>query len=233
MTTKTKAEWIDEVVEQATPAHSKSEYKRRVTLGDRSVLPPVQAVSSEQSQLRRTPDWVGSVVRAVAELDDRNSPEDWPEAMLVTADELRTILESFAVTQERLQQMCSDWGAYWRSEDAHGVTLSLSQAHALLMDALGVEVEIRHAAPQPAQPQDQVSLTSCNCRWNGETQVQQCTLHAAHIDAIHEWAERAKMAEAKLAAPPGSCTTCKHSRGGHCVIGRSNCDEYYKNWEPR
>ncbi len=38
----------------------------------------------------------------------------------------------------------------------------------------------------------------CSCRWNGETQVQQCTLHAAHIDAIHEWAERAKAAEAKL-----------------------------------
>lgn len=38
----------------------------------------------------------------------------------------------------------------------------------------------------------------CSCRWNGEAQVQQCTLHAAHIDAIHEWAERAKAAEAKL-----------------------------------
>lgn len=38
----------------------------------------------------------------------------------------------------------------------------------------------------------------CSCRWKGETQVQQCTLHAAHIDAIHEWADRAKTAEAKL-----------------------------------
>jgi hypothetical protein len=28
----------------------------------------------------------------VAELSDRNSPDDWPEAMLVTADELRDIV---------------------------------------------------------------------------------------------------------------------------------------------
>lgn len=37
--------------------------------------------------------------------------------------------------------------------------------------------------------------TACNCRWVGEHQVQQCTLHQAHVDAIHEWAERAKEAE--------------------------------------
>lgn len=45
-------------------------------------------------------------------------------------------------------------------------------------------------------------LTTCNCRWDGDTQVQQCTLHAAHVDAIHEWAERAKTAEAINTAPP-------------------------------
>ena len=39
---------------------------------------------------------------------------------------------------------------------------------------------------------------TCNCRWEGEVQVQQCTLHEAHVDAIHEWAERAKAAEARL-----------------------------------
>ena len=43
---------------------------------------------------------------------------------------------------------------------------------------------------------------TCNCRWEGEVQVQQCTLHQAHVDAIHEWAGRAKAAEAKLAAQP-------------------------------
>lgn len=39
---------------------------------------------------------------------------------------------------------------------------------------------------------------TCNCRWEDEVQVQQCTLHEAHVDAIHEWAGRAKAAEAKL-----------------------------------
>ena len=35
---------------------------------------------------------VEAVIRAVAELPDRSSPEEWPEAMLVTGDELRRIL---------------------------------------------------------------------------------------------------------------------------------------------
>lgn len=56
-------------------------------------------------------------------------------------------------------------------------------------------------ASAPPAPQ---ALTTCNCRWDGETQVQQCTLHEAHVDAIHEWAERAKTAEAKLLAPQAS-----------------------------
>ena len=43
---------------------------------------------------------------------------------------------------------------------------------------------------------------TCNCRWEGDTQVQQCTLHKAHVDAIHEWAERAKAAEAELKEQP-------------------------------
>jgi hypothetical protein len=47
---------------------------------------------------------------------------------------------------------------------------------------------------QPITP----SLTTCDCRWDGDKQVQQCTLHEAHVNAIHEWAERARSAEAKL-----------------------------------
>lgn len=50
-----------------------------------------------------------------------------------------------------------------------------------------------------AVPTAQQTLTTCNCRWDGETQVQRCTLHEAHVDAIHEWAERAKTAEKALA----------------------------------
>jgi hypothetical protein len=44
--------------------------------------------------------------------------------------------------------------------------------------------------------------THCNCLWEGDIQVQQCMLHAAHVDAIREWAERAQAAEAKLSAAP-------------------------------
>ena len=32
------------------------------------------------------------VIQDVAELPDRSSPDDWPEAMLVTAEELRAIV---------------------------------------------------------------------------------------------------------------------------------------------
>jgi hypothetical protein len=53
-----------------------------------------------------------------------------------------------------------------------------------------------YIAAQPAPVQQ-----TCNCRWDGEVQVQQCTLHEAHLLAVHEWAGRAKAAEAKLAAP--------------------------------
>lgn len=35
---------------------------------------------------------VDRIVGAVAELPDRTSPDDWPDAMLVTADELRAIV---------------------------------------------------------------------------------------------------------------------------------------------
>ena len=39
-------------------------------------------------------DWINDVLRDVAELPDRNSPAEWPEAMLVTAQELHQILEA-------------------------------------------------------------------------------------------------------------------------------------------
>lgn len=52
-----------------------------------------------------------------------------------------------------------------------------------------------------AAPQAQPTLRHCACEFDGDTCVTQCKLHGAHVDAIHEWAERAKAAEAKLAAP--------------------------------
>lgn len=53
---------------------------------------------------------------------------------------------------ERLQQRCTDWGAYWRAPDAHGVELTTEQATDLLQDALGVEVEIHATRPEVAAP---------------------------------------------------------------------------------
>ena len=35
---------------------------------------------------------INIVIRDVAELPDRTSPEDWPDAMIVTSDELEEIL---------------------------------------------------------------------------------------------------------------------------------------------
>lgn len=61
------------------------------------------------------------------------------------------------------------------------------------------------ASPQPphteapAARDEREALTTCNCRWRGEELVQQCELHEAWHVAIHEWAERAKAAEALLA----------------------------------
>ena len=36
---------------------------------------------------------IAAIIKRVAELSGRSSPEDWPEAMLVTADELAAILQ--------------------------------------------------------------------------------------------------------------------------------------------
>jgi hypothetical protein len=37
-------------------------------------------------------DLVARIIKRVAELPNRSSPDDWPEAMLVTGDELASIL---------------------------------------------------------------------------------------------------------------------------------------------
>lgn len=47
-------------------------------------------------------DWITDVLRAVAELPDRNSPADQPEMMLVSADELRDILSENASARASL-----------------------------------------------------------------------------------------------------------------------------------
>jgi hypothetical protein len=75
------------------------------------------------------------------------------------------------------------------------------------------------------------ALKTCCCRWDGDVLVQQCTLHEAHVDAIHEWAERAKSAEAKLKAqhesacykhgdePKHGCAWCDKQPAQHAPVG--------------
>src|SRR3990167_5837333 len=41
---------------------------------------------------------ITAMITDVAELSDRTSPEDWPDAMLVTADELRRIISDRLLT---------------------------------------------------------------------------------------------------------------------------------------
>lgn len=90
-----------------------------------------------------------------------NAKSDWWARVGDAMDSLRDALPapseqvaaSVAVPEGlcvQLQQRCSDWGVYWRAPDAHGVHLSLKQAHELLRDALGVEVEIAAAPVAPA-----------------------------------------------------------------------------------
>lgn len=45
------------------------------------------------------PTLLDQIVRRVAELPDRTSPDDWPEAMLVTVAELRAILTELLTAQ--------------------------------------------------------------------------------------------------------------------------------------
>lgn len=48
----------------------------------------------DDSSMHRGDDWITSVIRHVAELPDRSSPAGQPDMLLVTAEELRSILSS-------------------------------------------------------------------------------------------------------------------------------------------
>lgn len=62
--------------------------------------------------------WISAVIRDVAELPDRTSPSDWPDAMLVTAEELREIIESRAPQYIRAQVAPGVWAYVLRRNDA-------------------------------------------------------------------------------------------------------------------
>lgn len=122
------------------------------------------------------------------------------QGFTVAAAELRRLHAEL----ERCKQVCAATSESWRT-DAEKCNEAIDALKAALVeDAMqkftDVNQELEAALAEPV-------LQTCNCRWDGEMQMQQCTLHEAHVDAIHEWAERAKTAEKKLAAlaePPDS-----------------------------
>jgi len=89
-------------------------------------------------------------------------------------------------------------------EDCNVITASWKRKMQAMSTQLEQEYARKHTVPVNASPPARTAPVqqTCNCRWEGEVQVQQCTLHEAHVDAIHEWAERAKAAETKLKAHP-------------------------------
>jgi hypothetical protein len=63
-------------------------------------------VQAEPVASRAASEIATAVCQRVAELDDRSSPADWPEAMLVTAEELQTILiEELAATSPAASEL--------------------------------------------------------------------------------------------------------------------------------
>lgn len=53
---------------------------------------------------------INQIIRDVAELPDRTSPDDWPEALLVTATELRKILASYIDKQSMVPAILEPHG---------------------------------------------------------------------------------------------------------------------------
>jgi len=87
-------------------------------------------------------------------------------------------------TEEMIQAAAGAWGE------------SESGLHNAFAAALRGGIAAAPAAPVVPD------LKHCACEFDGDTCVTQCKLHAAHVDAIHEWAERAKAAEANMLAAP-------------------------------
>lgn len=79
------------------PEHANEIRKGRVTPLEKCALKAVAAALRSSRAPEDVTDTAWGICRDVAELPDRTSPEDWPEAMLVTVGELHAIiLDRFA-----------------------------------------------------------------------------------------------------------------------------------------
>lgn len=75
---------------------------------------------TEAQEAGGVPDLVTLIIRDVGELPDRTSPADWPEAMLVTAYELSTILVGRLAAAERRARMSGPlWEALHKYANKH------------------------------------------------------------------------------------------------------------------
>lgn len=102
------------------------------------------------------------IIRDVAELPDRNSPEGWPEAMIVTGDELRKIVsrhlaDALAAADaevERLREECAKAEKLWKTAaiDAERArtTLGGMENAARILDASATRAEAARNALRAA-----------------------------------------------------------------------------------
>ena len=68
------------------------------------------------------------------------------------------------------------------------------------------------------------ALTGCACRWDkDDNRVQTCERHQGWLDVVHEWAERAKAAEAEL-------DRLRQAQGGEAVARLHVGDSRFEMW---
>lgn len=76
-------------------------------------------------------NWIDKVLKEVAELPDRNNPEDNPDAMLVTAAELRQIIEAHSPRIEPINFFCysqdAGYNEFSSGEEAYNCAVSMLQ----------------------------------------------------------------------------------------------------------
>jgi hypothetical protein len=85
-------------------------------------------------------DIAGNIIKRVAELPDRSSPDYWPDAMLVTADELKFIL----LSEFSEHSMMSNPGVIADAQAAIAISDGVAKLKADLQTAFSSGIE--HAA---------------------------------------------------------------------------------------
>ena len=115
-------------------------------------------------------EWIENVLRDVAELPDRNSPEDWPEAMLVTGAELRQIIVTHAPAEpvnarllDALKQAHVALIGYLPEHSNAVTNAAIESARAAIAAA---EIAKAKTQPQPSE-QECDGIVSCADRTTG------------------------------------------------------------------